>query len=315
MLLFGKKEKKNDGAEKAAKKQDYFPLIHVTNSLKDYHRQLMDKEVDSLSELRQIRASFVQILEDNEALKETLQTFRDVFESVEQESHKFADVKNEIGDSVDNAQIKILGLKKSSGEVQDCFVEMQNIFTDFQASLQKIEDCMGQIISIANQTNMLALNASIEAARAGEQGRGFAVVAEQVKRLADEIKGLVSKVDISIQDVEQGTQKMNASIDTSQKALSQSIEDVEAAYETFDNIISAAGGADRVQQQISDAAGAAEKELTEVGRSFEHIDGQFQQAFSHINKMSELGTTKSTMFESMDNMMSQIAPMVAEMEK
>ena len=120
---------------------------------------------------------------------------------------------------------------------------------------------------------------------------------------------------ISIQDVEQGTQKMNASIDTSQKALSQSIEDVEAAYETFDNIISAAGGADRVQQQISDAAGAAEKELTEVGRSFEHIDGQFQQAFSHINKMSELGTTKSTMFESMDNMMSQIAPMVAEMEK
>ena len=63
-------------------------------------------------------------------------------------------------------------LKESPGK-QEHFDEIQRTFEDFQASVQKIKQCMGQIISIANQTNMLALNASIEAARAGEQGKGL----------------------------------------------------------------------------------------------------------------------------------------------
>lgn len=74
--------------------------------------------------------------------------------------------------------------------MQDSFLEIQSTFTDFQTSVQKIKECMNQIISIANQTNMLALNASIEAARAGEQGKGFAVVAEEVKILQVQSKTL-----------------------------------------------------------------------------------------------------------------------------
>ena len=71
------------------------------------------------------------------------------------------------------------------------------------------------------------------------------------KIFASEIKSLVSTVDISIGDVEQGTANLNTSISTSQDALNQSMENVDSTYEVFDQITTAAGGADTVHQQIT----------------------------------------------------------------
>lgn len=294
---------------------DLHPIIHVSDCLKDYQKQLAQNEVSSLNELQMIQTAFHEVMEENALLREQLDSFHAIFQSVRQASDQFAAVKTDIVSSVDCAQQQVGGLKESSREVQEHFVEIQSTFTDFELSVQKIKDCMIKIISIANQTNMLALNASIEAARAGEQGKGFAVVAEEVKNLANEIKGLVSTVDISINDVEQGTGKLNSSISTSQEALNQSMENVDSTYEVFDQIIAAAGGAENVQQQISEALDASGQKLSEVSSSFEQTENQFQKVLDHIEKANDLGTTKSSMFEDMDNMLSQIAPIARELEQ
>lgn len=314
MALFKKKEKVQVQEIQTAEKKDLYPIIHVSESIKDYQQQLVLKEVNSLKELREVQMSFDEVLMDNAVLKEKLDSFQGIFESVGQASGQFAEVKKDIAGSVEKAQAQVSGLKVSSRDVQERFGEMQSTFADFQISVQKIKECMNQIISIANQTNMLALNASIEAARAGDQGKGFAVVAEEVKKLADEIKGLVSTVDISINDVERGTEKLNSSIATSREALGQSMEDVDATYDMFDKITAAAGGAEAVQQQITEAVDATKKELGEIQSSFDKMEVQYQEVLEHIETANELGTTKSTMFEDMDNMLSQIAPMVKEME-
>lgn len=296
-------------------KLNLHPIIHVSDSLRDYQKQLVQNEVSSLNELQAVQTAFQAVLEENALLKEKLDSFHDIFQSVGSASDQFADVKKNIADSVGLAQQQVGGLKDSSKEVQEHFIEIQSTFSDFEASVQKIKDCMTQIISIANQTNMLALNASIEAARAGEQGKGFAVVAEEVKNLANEIKGLVSTVDISINDVEQGTVKMNSSISTSQNALNQSMENVDSTYEVFDQITAAAGGAETVQLQIVEALDASEQKLAEVNQSFDQTEHQYQTVFEHIERANDLGTTKSSMFEDMDNMLSQIAPIAKELEQ
>ena len=182
MFLLKKKTSSTENVDQALEKKDYYPVVHVANSLRSYQKQLVNKEVDSLQELREVQLSFDKVLEDNNVLKEKLNSFNSIFETVGLESGKFDNVKKEIVSTVEDAQKKVQGLKTSSVEVQDRFQEMQSIFTDFQVSVKKIEDCMNQIISIANQTNMLALNASIEAARAGEQGKGFAGRGEKAGR-------------------------------------------------------------------------------------------------------------------------------------
>ncbi|MCH5256753.1 MAG: chemotaxis protein [Lachnospiraceae bacterium] len=312
--MFRNKKEVQQRVEKIVEKPSYYPIVHVAHSIKDYQRQLLIKEVDSLEELQKVAASFDDVLAVNSASKDKLESFRDRFVQVGEISEQFAEVKKNIDASVEQAQRQVGGLKESSGEVQEHFTEIQGTFTDFQNSVQEIKECMGKITSIANQTNMLALNASIEAARAGEQGKGFAVVAEEVKSLASEIKELISEVSLSISTVEEGTEKLNSSITISRDALTKSLEDVEGTFTVFDQITTAAIGAREVQDKIGDAINASERELNEVSQSFVQTERHYQELMGHIAKANDLGTTKGALFEDMDNMISQIDPIVKEME-
>ncbi len=283
-----------------------YPVLYVIGSLKDYHKELVQREVSSLWELNMVSKSFGSVLHESENFKETLREFNETFSNINTVSGQFAAVKENISQSVVQAQEEIEQLKYSSLMVQTHFDEMQETFEEFQQSLRKIKGCMGKIVSIADQTNILSLNASIEAARAGEKGKGFAVVAEEVKSLSDEIKNLAAEVDVSIGDVEQGTDMLNSSINTSHQALEQSLSKVEEAYETFDSITQAAEGTSEVQMEISQVVDESKEALQTLYDFFENTKRQYQEVVKHINHASNLGTTKSAMFEDIDNMLSQI---------
>ncbi len=304
--------KKQDTRRMPENESGLYPVLHVMGSLKDYHTELVQKEVDSLRELSDIGSSFGEILTEAENFQEKLQEFDQNFSSIEQVSGEFTSVKETIAQSVEHAQNGVEELKSSSMQVEAYFTEMESTFENLQQAVEKIKQCTSSIVSIAEQTNILALNASIEAARAGEQGKGFAVVAVEVKKLADEIKNLTGEVDSGIHDVEQGTNQLSGSITVSQEALGKSLSKVNETYEMFDEITQSAEGASTVQSQISSVINESNTALQLLCGFFGQLRSRYQEVVKHIDQAGRLGTTKSAMFEDIDNMMSQIPPIIKE---
>ncbi len=311
-MSFWNKDKREVTIEKPGEEKSLGPVLHVMDSLKDYHTELVQKEVDSLRELSKIGSSFRDVLDETEGFHQQLEDFGDHFAGIEQVSGGFSTVKETISKSVDHAQNGVEELKNSSQQVEAYFDEMGSTFGSLQEAVVKIKRCTSKIIKIAEQTNILALNASVEAARAGEQGKGFAVVAVEVKKLADEIKNLTEEVDSGINEVENGADQLNNSIVTSQKALGESIGKVNETYDMFDEITQSAEGATSVHMEISGVIDESRIALDQLCGFFDQIKDRYQDVIQHIERAGGLGTTKSAMFEDIDNMMSQIPPIIHE---
>ena len=311
MIFSGKNRRQS---EDPSQEKSLYPVRHVADSLKEYQKELVKKEVASLSELSLVGSTFSGVLKEADNFQEKLQELGQSFSSIDQTAGQFGQVRGAIAQMVSEAQGQLEELSQTSMRVQQSYEEMAEIFSKLQAAIREIQQCMGKIVSIADQTNLLAINASIEAARAGVEGRGFAVVAAQVKELAKEIKVLAEDVNTGVCDVEERAGELSCSIRTSQETLGQGAGAVSQTGESFNKIIDAAESAVSVQTEISGVISASQGELQVLCQFFDQIRNLYQEVVKHIDQASRLGTTKSAMFEDMDNMISQLPPIVKELE-
>ena len=285
-------------------------LIYIADSIEVFQKELVQNELNSLTEIHDMGEAVEAVIESNSQLREQMDAFNEMFDAVNNSASKFEDVKVNILNSVDNAQNKVEELKASSNEVRASFDEMSQGFENFKSAVDQISDYMKKIIGIATQTNLLALNASIEAARAGAAGKGFAVVATEVRELADEIKVMISQVNASIDAAGQESEKLSISMENSINAMDRSLKEVDETKDTFKEIIESANGANAVQKEISDTADAASDELGRIGSSFNDINNKYDALVDQLDRVNALGTTKSSVFEHIDNLVAQIPPIV-----
>ena len=201
--------------------------------------------------------------------------------------------------------VAVQRLVQSTREIADDISSVAAKMQELGSASERIGNIVEVIDAIADQTNLLALNAAIEAARAGEHGRGFAVVADEVRKLAENSAQSTREIGLLVKDIQAKTDQVVKSTTASGTKAESGLQMADIAGRAIADISSSVGEANRLIEQISTAAreqaagssaivNSVEQMnilMREAARSLDEQDTSNQQIMATIEQMQQLTAT------------------------
>ena len=175
------------------------------------------------------------------------------------------------------------GTVDTVNKVYNSTIELSTVVNKLNNSVKEIGDIVSVITGIADQTNLLALNAAIEAARAGEQGRGFAVVADEVRKLAERTIKATAEISDKIKTVQAESEQTNSTMAQAAGEVTQVTELIKNVGVSLNSIV---GAVQKVRDQITHIAAAVEEQSS----ASEEVTGNIEKTSGIARDMEKMST-------------------------
>lgn len=229
-------------------------------------------------------------------------------------NHKARNLK-EGGEAVMDVIRELQESNAKTGESIDIIYEQTNVTNE---SAQKIKEATALITNIAEETNLLSLNASIEAARAGEQGRGFAVVAAQIQKLAEQsnesarqieriILSLIEDSDksvITMNEVKEIMEQQSQNVMKTNEQVAQLVEEVEQSIGVIDEVSAKTAKINEARSSVVDTVQNLSAIAEENAASTEETSASVTEISGIINEIADEAHELKTISNQMDETMS-----------
>ncbi len=281
-------------------------LLTVANRLEEMGNVLSSASTELASQIEQSDQGAAEaaqrLAEAATAMNEMNATVQEVAQNASSASSASAETKEK---AEAGAQVVERSLRRIQS-VHQVSLELKDDMSQLNEHARSIDQIMGVISDIADQTNLLALNAAIEAARAGEAGRGFAVVADEVRKLAEKTMASTNDVGNAIRAIQESTAKSTASVDNAVVRIEEAtqfanesgraLEEIVARAEVTADQVNAIATASEEQSAASEQINRSILEcnamsrqiaqaMTEAARAVSDLAGQTQELTELIHEM------------------------------
>ena len=213
-------------------------------------------------------------------------------------AHDVAQNTNRVAESTQTASGYVMQAQEcvdnSLSEVSELMMQIDDAATNIQSlseQSKKINSVLSVIGGIAEQTNLLALNAAIEAARAGEQGRGFAVVADEVRNLASRTQTSTVEINEMLTELHRSVSQAVDAMDKSQKSGIHSVESSKAISENLGAVTSSVTNINDMSTQIATAATEQSSVTEEINRNITSVQEIVNQLLDSSRQAADMSNS------------------------
>jgi methyl-accepting chemotaxis protein len=198
--------------------------------------------------------------------------------------------------------------------IKNATADSSSVIMELDGKSKQIGEIVNLITNIADQTNLLALNAAIEAARAGEHGRGFAVVADEVRKLAEDSGNAAKQISTLIGEIQEGThnavtsmQQGSAEVDTGASALNEAVDVVEKVVDAGTLIAN-------MVQDIAAASQEQSASIEEVTSSIEEVSAISEESAAGTEEASAAVEQQSATIQDLSKSAENLSGLAADMK-